>query len=53
MVRDNATHIIPELNKRDPSDLTENLSEPDLIISNTCSVREKPVSKLFSETWYF
>ncbi len=47
-VRD-SEHIIAELNKREPYDLTENLSEADLIIINTCSVREKPVSKLFSE----
>ncbi len=51
-VRD-SEHIIAELNKREPYDLTENLSEADLIIINTCSVREKPVSKLFSEIGIF
>ncbi len=51
-VRD-SEHIIAELNKREPYDLTENLSEADLIIINTCSVREKPGLKAILRNWYF
>ena len=51
-VRD-SEHMIAELNKKEPYELTNNLSEADLIIINTCSVREKPVSKLFSEIGVF
>jgi len=51
-VRD-SEHMIAELNKKEPYELTQNLSEADLIIINTCSVREKPVSKLFSEIGVF
>ena len=51
-VRD-SEHIIAELNKKEPYELTQNLDEADLIIINTCSVREKPVSKLFSEIGVF
>ncbi|MBD3793645.1 MAG: tRNA (N6-isopentenyl adenosine(37)-C2)-methylthiotransferase MiaB, partial [Campylobacterales bacterium] len=51
-VRD-SEHMIAELNKKEPYELTETLSEADLIIINTCSVREKPVSKLFSEIGVF
>ena len=40
-------HIIAELS--DEYTLTDNPKEADLIILNTCSVREKPVQKLFSE----
>ncbi len=47
-VRD-SEHIIAELNKKEPYSLTDRLDDADLIIINTCSVREKPVSKLFSE----
>ena len=47
-VRD-SEHIIAELNKKEPYELTSNIEDADLIIINTCSVREKPVSKLFSE----
>jgi len=47
-VRD-SEHMIAELNKKEPFELTNNIEEADLIIINTCSVREKPVSKLFSE----
>ncbi len=46
-VRD-SEHIIAELNRKENYSLTEDISEADLIIINTCSVREKPVSKLFS-----
>jgi len=51
-VRD-SEHMIAELNSKEPYELTEKLSEADLIIINTCSVREKPVSKLFSEIGIF
>ena len=51
-VRD-SEHMIAELNTKEPYELTENLSEADLIIINTCSVREKPVAKLFSEIGVF
>jgi tRNA-2-methylthio-N6-dimethylallyladenosine synthase len=44
-------HIIAELS--DEYELTSNLKEADLIILNTCSVREKPVAKLFSEIGVF
>lgn len=46
-------HMIAELNRQEPYELTEELSEADLIIINTCSVREKPVAKLFSEIGVF
>jgi len=51
-VRD-SEHMIAELNKKEPYELTEKVDEADLIIINTCSVREKPVSKLFSEIGIF
>jgi tRNA-2-methylthio-N6-dimethylallyladenosine synthase len=51
-VRD-SEHMIAELNKKEPYELTEELSHADLIIINTCSVREKPVAKLFSEIGVF
>ena len=51
-VRD-SEHMIAELNQTEPYELTETLSEADLIIINTCSVREKPVAKLFSEIGVF
>jgi len=40
-------HIIGELS--DEYETTNNPENADLIILNTCSVREKPVNKLFSE----
>jgi tRNA-2-methylthio-N6-dimethylallyladenosine synthase len=40
-------HIIAELS--DEFETTQNPKEADLILLNTCSVREKPVQKLFSE----
>jgi tRNA-2-methylthio-N6-dimethylallyladenosine synthase len=46
-----SNHIIAELS--DEYEVTSNLKEADLIILNTCSVREKPVSKLFSEIGVF
>lgn len=45
-VRD-SEHIIAEL--KDEYELTNDVKSADLIIINTCSVREKPVNKLFSE----
>jgi tRNA-2-methylthio-N6-dimethylallyladenosine synthase len=51
-VRD-SEHIIAELSQKENYQLTQNLEDADLIIINTCSVREKPVSKLFSEIGKF
>ena len=51
-VRD-SEHMIAELNQKEHYELTEDLEEADLIIINTCSVREKPVAKLFSEIGIF
>ena len=51
-VRD-TEHIIAELNKYDNYTPTQDIKEADLIIINTCSVREKPVAKLFSELGQF
>ncbi|MEA3289248.1 MAG: tRNA (N6-isopentenyl adenosine(37)-C2)-methylthiotransferase MiaB [Campylobacterota bacterium] len=51
-VRD-TEHIIAELNKHHSFETTSNLQEADLIIINTCSVRERPVAKLFSELGQF
>jgi len=47
-VRD-SEHIIAELGDKKNYSLTNQPSEADLILINTCSVREKPVHKLFSE----
>ena len=47
-VRD-SEHIIAELGDKENYVITTNVQEADLILINTCSVREKPVSKLFSE----
>jgi len=51
-VRD-SEHMIAELNRKDSYALTEDVSQADLILINTCSVREKPVAKLFSEIGVF
>ena len=51
-VRD-SEHIIAELKEKEDYRLTDDLSNADLILINTCSVREKPVSKLFSEIGVF
>ena len=51
-VRD-SEHMIAELNRREPYSLTSEVSEADVIVINTCSVREKPVHKLFSEIGTF
>ncbi|VAY88326.1 tRNA-i(6)A37 methylthiotransferase [hydrothermal vent metagenome] len=46
-------HIIAELSKDNQYTTTQILEEADLIIINTCSVRERPVAKLFSELGQF
>ncbi len=46
-------HMVAELNKDEPYELTDDASQADLILVNTCSVREKPVQKLFSELGVF
>jgi len=51
-VRD-SEHMIAELNETDDYVLTDDSKEADLILINTCSVREKPVQKLFSELGVF
>jgi tRNA-2-methylthio-N6-dimethylallyladenosine synthase len=51
-VRD-SEHIIAELTEKDNYALTTSPKDADLIIINTCSVREKPVQKLFSEIGVF
>ena len=47
-VRD-TEHMIAELKKHQDYETTESMEDADLIVINTCSVREKPVAKLFSE----
>lgn len=51
-VRD-SEHMIAELSQKEDYALTERAEEADLILINTCSVREKPVHKLFSELGAF
>ncbi len=51
-VRD-SEHMIAELSTKAAYELTSNMQEADLILINTCSVREKPVQKLFSEIGVF
>ena len=46
-------HIQAELEKHKGYSATQNIEDADLIIINTCSVREKPVQKLFSEIGQF
>ncbi|WP_295022201.1 tRNA (N6-isopentenyl adenosine(37)-C2)-methylthiotransferase MiaB [Sulfurimonas sp.] len=46
-------HIIAELSEKENYKTTTDISEADLILINTCSVREKPVAKLFSELGIF
>ena len=46
-------HIQSELEKHKGYTATQNIEDADLIIINTCSVREKPVQKLFSEIGQF
>ena len=50
--RDSA-HIIAELQQKEGYEITDKPKEADLIIINTCSVREKPERKLFSEIGIF
>lgn len=51
-VRD-SEHMIAELNAHEGYELTDDASSADLILINTCSVRERPVHKLFSELGTF
>jgi tRNA-2-methylthio-N6-dimethylallyladenosine synthase len=51
-VRD-SEHMIAELSAHENYVLTDDASSADLILINTCSVREKPVHKLFSELGVF
>lgn len=51
-VRD-SEHMIAELSAHEEYELTDDASTADLILINTCSVREKPVHKLFSELGVF
>ncbi len=51
-VRD-SEHMIAELKEKEGYEPTEKMEEADLILINTCSVREKPVHKLFSEIGFF
>ncbi len=46
-------HIASELEKHKDYTQTDDIQDADLIIINTCSVREKPVQKLFSEIGQF
>ena len=46
-------HMASELEKHKDYVQTNIMEEADLIIINTCSVREKPVSRLFSEIGQF
>ena len=50
--RDSA-HIIAELGAKENYTLTDSPKDADLILINTCSVREKPERKLFSEIGIF
>ena len=51
-VRD-SEHMIAQLQDKEHYALTKDVGDADLILINTCSVREKPVSKLFSEIGVF
>jgi len=51
-VRD-SEHMVAELHALEGYELTDEAGEADLILINTCSVREKPVHKLFSELGVF
>jgi tRNA-2-methylthio-N6-dimethylallyladenosine synthase len=46
-------HMIAELKAHEGYELTNDAASADLILINTCSVREKPVHKLFSELGVF
>ncbi len=51
-VRD-SEHIIAELREKEDYEVVGEYQDADLILINTCSVREKPVQKLFSEIGHF
>jgi len=51
-VRD-SEHMIAELRTKKNYEQTDDVKEADLIMINTCSIREKPVAKLFSEIGHF
>ena len=42
-------HMIAQLREKEGYSLTDDVTNADLILINTCSVRERPVHKLFSE----
>lgn len=42
-------HMIAQLKEKEGYELTDDVTVADLILINTCSVRERPVHKLFSE----
>ncbi len=42
-------HMIAELREKEGYEIIDNFEDADLILINTCSVRERPVHKLFSE----
>lgn len=46
-------HIIAELSAKENYEVVNDATIADLIMINTCSVREKPVNKLFSEIGSF
>jgi len=46
-------HMIAELTEKEGYEQVKDFREADLILINTCSVREKPVQKLFSELGVF
>ena len=46
-------HMIAQLTEKEGYETTDDMPSADLIIINTCSVREKPVAKLFSELGVF
>jgi tRNA-2-methylthio-N6-dimethylallyladenosine synthase len=46
-------HMIAELIEKEGYETIDDFRDADLILINTCSVREKPVSKLFSELGVF
>lgn len=46
-------HMIAQLREKEGYETTDDLKAADLILINTCSVREKPVAKLFSELGVF
>ena len=46
-------HMIAQLSEKEGYTTTNDMPSADLILINTCSVREKPVAKLFSELGVF